>query len=138
MKAKGSSRKPHSNRREELMKLTLITLCAWTLGATLFALPGRSAEAQQADLSAKITAAKTAADHQAIAAEFEQEAKDLDAKAALHAEMAGHYDMDQYGHSQKPSLKKHCEDLAKSLKASAELARELAQAHHKLAQEAGK
>ena len=97
-----------------------------------------SRAAAQPDLPAKIAAAKTAADHDAIAAEFEQEAKDLDAKAALHADMAKHYGMDQYGHQKKPSLKKHCEDLTASLKKSAEQAREMAKLHHELAQKAGK
>jgi hypothetical protein len=40
--------------------------------------------AAQTDLGDKIAAAKTAADHQAIAAQFEQEAKDLEAKATWH------------------------------------------------------
>ncbi len=92
----------------------------------------------QTDLPAKIAAAKTAADHEAIAAEFEQEAKDLDAKAALHADMAKHYAMDQYAHQRKPSLQKHCENLSASLKKAAEQAAEMAKVHHELAQKAGK
>lgn len=119
------------------MKLTLITLCAWTLGATLLTLSASSLEAQ-VDLSAKIAAAKSAADQEAIAADLEQEAKDLEAKAALHAEMAEHYDMEQYAHQRKSTLKKHCEDLSKSLKRAADLSREMAKVHHELAREARK
>ena len=119
------------------MKRTLTTLFALTFGATLLVLPASRGEAQP-DLSAKIAAAKTASDHEAIAAEFEQEAKDLDAKAALHADMAKHYGMDQYAHTKKPGWKKHCEDLSASLKKAAEQAREMAKLHHELAQKAGK
>lgn len=92
----------------------------------------------QTDLPAKVAAAKTAADHDAIAAEFEQEAKDLDAKAALHADMAKHYGMDQYAHQRKPNLKKHCENLTASLKKAADQARQMAKLHRELAQKVGK
>lgn len=119
------------------MKRTLTTLFALTFGAALLVMPASRGEAQ-ADLSAKIAAAKTPADHEAIAAEFEQEAKDLAAKAALHADMAKHYGMQQYAHQRKPSLKKHCEDLSASLKKAADQATELAKLHHELAQKAGK
>ncbi len=107
------------------------------IGCVLLVPPGSRAAAQT-DLSAKIASAKTAADHEAIAAEYEQEAKDLDEKAALHADMAKHYGMDQYAHQRKPSLKKHCEDLSASLKKSAEQAREMAKLHRQMAQQAGK
>ncbi len=104
---------------------------------TLLPIPA-SRVAAQTDLSVKIAAAKTAADHEAIATEFEREAKDLDARAALHSGMAKHYDMDQYAHSNKPRLKKHCEDLSASLKKAAAQARELAKLHHELALKLGK
>jgi hypothetical protein len=119
------------------MKRTLTTLFALTFGAALLVLPASRGDAQ-ADLSAKIAAAKTAADHEAITADFEQEAKDLEAKATLHADMAKHYGMEQYAHQRKPSLKKHCENLSASLKKAAEEASEMAKLHHQLAQKAGK
>ena len=119
------------------MRRTLTILFALTFGAALLVLPASRGEAQ-ADLSAKIAAAKTAADHEAIAAEFEQEAKDLEAKAALHADMAKHYGMEQYAHQRKPSLRKHCEDLSASLKKAAQQAAEMAKLHRELARKAGK
>jgi hypothetical protein len=119
------------------MKRVLIILLMLTAGAVLLSLPARRAGAQ-ADLGAKIAAAKTAADHEAIAAEFEQEGKDLEAKAALHADMAKHYGMEQYAHQRKPSLKKHCDDLSASLKKAAGQAKEMAKLHHELAKKAGK
>ncbi len=119
------------------MKRTLTILLVLMFGAAVPTLVGRRVEAQ-ADLSTKIATAKTAADHEAIAAEYEQEAKDLEAKATLHAEMAKHYGMDQYAHQRKPSLKKHCEDLSANLNKAAGQAREMAKLHHELAQKAGK
>ena len=92
----------------------------------------------QGDLSAKIAAAKTAADHEAIAAELEQEAKDLETEAVLHADMAKHYAMDQYAHTPKLDLQKHCEDLSADLKKAAAQANEMAKLHRQLAQRAGK
>jgi hypothetical protein len=121
----------------EAMKRTLTILFALTFGTALLVLPASRGEAQ-ADLSAKIAVAKTAADHEAIAAGFEQEATDLEAKAALHADMAKHYGMEQYAHQRKPSLKKHCEDLSASLKKAADQAREMAKLHHELALTTGK
>lgn len=119
------------------MMKRMLVISLLMIAGTYVAGPARRADAQ-ADLPAKIAAAKTAADHDAIAAEFEQEAKDLDAKAALHADMAKHYGMDQYAHQKKPSLKNHCENLSASLKKAAEQAREMAKLHHDLAQKAGK
>lgn len=43
------------------------------------------------DLSAKIAAAKTAADHEALAAEFDKEAQEAEAEAAAHDKMAASY-----------------------------------------------
>lgn len=122
------------------MKRTLPILFVVMLGVallTVLTIPA-SRVAAQTDLSTKIAAAKTAADHEAIAAEFEQEAKDLEARAALHAAMAKHYDMDQYAHTNKPRLKKHCQDLSASLRKAAEQAREMAKLHHEIGQRLGK
>lgn len=119
------------------MKRTPIILCMLTFGVALFVLSTGRADAQ-ADLGAKVAAAKTAADHEAIAAEFEQEAKELEAKATLHADMAKHYAMEQYAHTTKPNLKEHCENLSAGLKKAAEQTREMARLHHELAQKAGK
>jgi hypothetical protein len=119
------------------MQRTLMILLVLSFGTALVVLPA-SRVVGQADLPAKVAAAKTAADHEAIAAELDKEAKDLEAKAALHADMAKHYAMNQYAHTTKPSLKKHCEDLSASLKKAAEGAKEMAKLHRELAQKAPK
>jgi hypothetical protein len=119
------------------MERIVSALLVMGFGAALLALPASRVVAQ-AELPAKVAAAKTAADHEAIAAEFEKEAKDLEAKAALHADMAKHYAMNQHAHTRKPNLRKHCENLSATLKKAAEQATEMAKLHHELAQKAGK
>ena len=119
------------------MQRTLMILLILSFGAALVALPAGRVVAQ-ADLPAKVAAAKTAADHEAIAAEFEQEAKDLEAKAAFHADLAKQYAMNQSAHTAKPRLEKHCAELSASLKKAAEQAREMAKLHRELAQKAAK
>jgi len=111
----------------------LILMCA----AALLALPPDGVGAEKG-LIAKIVAAKSAADQEEIAAELEQEARDLEAKAALHAEMAKHYDTEQYAQERKPSLRTHCEELSASLRKAAELSREMAKVHRELARNVGK
>ncbi len=46
--------------------------------------------------------------------------------------------IEQYAHTTKPSLKKHCESLSGDRKKAAEQAREMAKLHHALAQKVGK
>ena len=116
------------------MKRRLV-VCILVLATALLAQPASRADAE-ADLIAKVAAAKTAADHEAIAAEFEQEAKDLEGKAAFHADLAKHYAMNQSAHTIKPRLEKHCENLSASLKKAAEQAKEMAKLHHELAKKA--
>jgi hypothetical protein len=119
------------------MKRTAISCLVLGFSVALVALPARRVVAQ-VGLAAKVAAAKTAADHEAIAAELEQEAKDLETEAVLHADMAKHYAMDQYAHTPKLDLQKHCEDLSAALKKAAEQAKEMAKLHRELAQRAGK
>ena len=86
--------------------------------------------------AAQISAAKTAADHEAIAKAYDEEAADLASKAEMHQTMA-----DAYKFGGKPYLTgqpKHCVRLVKELKAAAAETRALASDHHKLAKEAGK
>jgi hypothetical protein len=125
-----------SREKEEAMKRTLVVFILM-LATALLAQPASRADAE-ADLTAKVVAAKTAADHEAIAAEFEQEAKDLEGRAAFHADLAKHYAMNRSGHTEKPRLEKHCEDLSASLKKAAEQAKEMAKLHRELARKAAK
>ena len=85
---------------------------------------------------AQIIAAKSAADHEAIAKAYEDEAASLDSKAETHAEMGKTYRV-----GVKPAYigqAKHCAALTKDFKAAAAETRALAVEHHKMAKDAVK
>ena len=109
------------------------------LGASVLALVMSSGAwaGSGADVTpAQISAAKTAADHEAIATAYEAEAVALDKKSEMHQQMA-----DTYKLGNKPVFigpTKHCAALAKEFKAAAAENRALAAEHHQLAQSAAK
>ena len=89
---------------------------------------GGPAVAADDDLSAKISAAKTAADHEALADDFSARAAEAEAKAAAHDRMAkayqgggkiGQYHADQHC----AALAKRYREEAKGLKALADAER---------------
>jgi hypothetical protein len=85
---------------------------------------------------AKIEAAKTAADHEAIAKAYEAEAASLEKTAEMHKNLSQTYG--QAGLKQTQAAQaKHCENVAASLKTAAQEERALAAEHHKMAKEAG-
>ena len=79
----------------------------------------------------------TAADHLAEAAKYEQEARDLDAKAAEHKGMGQLYRTQRSAGSKQgaasQSLVSHCDRLVKSYTQAAAEARALAKAHRDMA-----
>ena len=84
---------------------------------------------------AQIEAAKTPADHEAIAKAYEAEAAAADAKAAAHEAMARTY---QAGGSPKGShvaMAGHCEKLITQYRGVAEENRQLAAAHRQMAKD---
>ena len=83
---------------------------------------------------AQIAAAKTAADHEALAKAYEDEASELDRKVELHKSMGTTY---KAGKSASV-VGNHCVRIATDFKAAAQEYRALAAEHHKLAQKAGK
>ena len=85
---------------------------------------------------AQIAAAKTAADHEAIAKAYEDEATEFDHNAEMHERRT-----EIYKGAGKPAFAgqaKHCDALTNDLKAAANESRALATGHHKLAKAAGK
>jgi hypothetical protein len=70
-----------------MMKLVTLGLAVLLAFSAAPVFPAFAAE----DLSAKISAAKTAADHEALAAEFDKAAKEAEATAAAHDKMAASY-----------------------------------------------
>jgi hypothetical protein len=89
------------------------------------------APAEAADIQEQIAAAKTPADHEAIATWYEDQAKEAEQKAAEHTKMAQAYKTGSFGH--KTHFHEHCEVLAKNYTAEAKEYRALAAAHREKA-----
>lgn len=78
------------------------------------------------DLSAQISAAKTAADHEAIAAAYDKQAQEAEANAAAHDKMAASYKtLGKAGVIHET----HCGTIAKRERESAKDLKALADAH---------
>lgn len=109
--------------------IAAITLAA----ASLFALDVSAAAPPAGSLDpVTVTAAKTKADHEAIAAAYEAEAVLAEQKAQMHEEMGKTYR--DFG--TKPpwgGMASHCAQLRLQYSGAAKLNRELAAEHHKLA-----
>ena len=85
---------------------------------------------------AKIEAAKTSADHQAIASAYEAEAAALEKKAEMHKNLSQTYGQPG-GKPWQAAQAKHCDSVAASLTTAAQEDRALAAEHRKMAKEAG-
>jgi hypothetical protein len=111
--------------------LPAVTLAA----AALFAFDASAATPPAGSLDpVTVTAAKTKADHEAVAAAYEAEAVAAEQKAQMHVEMAAKYR--DFG--TKPpwsAMSSHCAQLKKQYLMTAKLNRELADEHHKIAAE---
>lgn len=84
----------------------------------------------------KVANARTAADHEAVAGWFEQEAARFDAQAALHEKLARTY---RTGGAPKgarrDTMARHCDRLVKEYKDAARTNREMAAMHRQMAKE---
>jgi hypothetical protein len=85
-----------------------------------------------------ITAAKTPADHEAIAKAYEAEAASLEKMAAMHKNLGETYSSQAGGKAWHAAQAKHCASVASDLAAAAKAERALAAEHHKMATTAGK
>lgn len=94
--------------------------------------------AQPVVTAAQIGAAKTPADHEAIAAAFDQEAVRLEALAKDHEKMAQTYrSMSSKKGMASASMHAHCANLAKRYQEAALENRELAKEHRAMKDKAG-
>jgi hypothetical protein len=90
---------------------------------------------QESSEAQKIESAKTKADHEALAAFYEQEAKSLQAKAEEHKEMGKAYS--KFGHlKEKQHLVTHCDRLVEKYNGAANESLALAKLHRELAAKA--
>jgi hypothetical protein len=114
----------------------VLAIAALSLGILL--LPGASplTAEEHMDMEKMISAAKTAADHEAIAAQYEREAAAARAEAAEHRKMAESYKKVGGAGIGKLHLDAHCEKLAKSYDEVAQQDEELAKAHREMAKSA--
>ncbi len=112
------------------------------LGAALvallasFSLPTISAFAKhEMGMPEMITAAKTPAEHEKLAAHYEREAKAARAKAEEHKKMADAYRKAGGPLIEKLHFDQHCDALVKSYTATADEFEALAKAEHEAAKE---
>ncbi len=118
------------DRKKILLPVALLVAAALALpAARAFAQKGREIEQAIAD-------AKTAADHESIAAFYEGEAKSAEKKADSHDRMAANYKKAGGGVIEKLHLDQHCADIAKRFREVAKDARDLAAAHRQMAKDA--
>jgi hypothetical protein len=126
-----------SDRRAIMLKNALWFMVTLALGTGVLALnlaPGEQAFAagDTARSVEMISNAKTKADHEALAASYEEEAKTLAAKAEEHRDMAKAYS--KFGHmTEKHNFVKHCEALAEKYSNAAKEDPALAKLHRGLA-----
>jgi hypothetical protein len=114
------------------MKRSLIVTSIAALGLSFAAF---SAIADIPD-PATIAAAKTPADHEAIAKAYESEAASLEKMASMHKSLGATY-AQPGGKPWQAGQAKHCDSVASDLAKAAKEERALAAEHHKLATTAG-
>lgn len=85
--------------------------------------------------AAQIAAAKTPADHEAIAKSYDAEAAAADAKAAAHESMAKTYRLGGSPKGSHTAMAAHCEKLVNQYRSVAEENRQLAATHRQMAKE---
>ena len=114
------------------MRMRIVVAAA--IAAALAVPSMQAAAAECSGMDAKISAAKTAADHEAIAACYDDLAKDAQTKADEHKKMAKAYSMSGIGNqATKTHFHQHCEALIRSYEAEAKEYDALAKVHHQMA-----
>lgn len=110
---------------------TLLVLAAGVFTPSRMLLAG-----EEADLGKMISSAKTAADHEAIAAEYERAAAAAKAESEKHKEMGTAYEKFGGALIGKQHVDMHCESLAKLYAKVAKENDALAKSHLEMAKEA--
>ena len=105
-----------------------------TLAVAAFLAAGIGPAFATEDMSAKIAAAKTAADHEALADAFTKQAEEAEANAAAHDKMADSYK--GLGKTGQFHAERHCAGIAASYRAQAKELKALAAAERAAAKSA--
>jgi hypothetical protein len=115
--------------------LVWVVVLALTAGLVMPAY--RATAAQDVDIDTMIATAKTAADHQAIADYYKQEAKEAQEQADKHKKMAQEYGMGSIGRqATKTHFHEHCEALVRDYESAAKEYNDLAKMHEEMAKAA--
>lgn len=109
----------------------LSTLLSLLVFAAVWALPGGALAAE--DITAMIANAKTAADHEAIAAYYDKEAAGAKENAELHSKMLKVIKTQGGPGVAKWHMDTHCADLVKGYESAAKRYTEMAHAHREMA-----
>jgi hypothetical protein len=91
------------------------------------------------DMSAAVQSAKTKADHEALAEHYEQSAKDAEAKVKEHKQILADFKKDPHDYPKTylgGNFESHCIRLIHSYEQVAEVNREMAKMHRRMADEA--
>jgi hypothetical protein len=131
--------RPWNLKCEDRMKhyQTKTKLVVIALGAVLSLAGTRILAAEDFDLDKAIATAKTPADHEAIAAYFDKEAAEAQAKADNHAKMEDAYKKLGTALVEKQHLDQHCDRLSAAYAQAAKENRALAKAHRDMAKKSG-
>jgi hypothetical protein len=119
-----------------ILKLAPAALLAIVVAAGMLAPASTISAGEDADLDKMISSAKTAADHEAIAAEYQRRAAAAKADSAKHAEMAAAYKKAGGALVEKQHIDKHCDILVDLYKKVAKEFETLAKDHEAMAKEA--
>ncbi len=114
----------------------VLAIAVLFLGVALLAPSNRLTAEEHMDMEKMISTAKTAADHEAIAAQYDREAAAARAEAAGHRRMAESYKKVGGAVIAKLHLDAHCEKLAKSYDEAAMEYDALAKAEREMAKTA--
>jgi hypothetical protein len=121
------------------MRRVTILLAAGLILLAAISLPTFRAAAQQAvvtdgNLDESLASAKTPADYEAIAAYYDKEAADNEARAKLHH--AVHHNYEKFKWKTSTDMGPHCDDLAKYYQRAANQDKDLAAGQRKMAKKA--
>jgi hypothetical protein len=93
---------------------------------------GANAAEGQQTLDEMVSSASSAADHNAVAAAYDDEANELETKAATHEKLASVYKA-RGSTKGGADMGSHCDRIAQDLRQSAKLNREIAEHHRAMA-----
>jgi hypothetical protein len=121
------------SKMRKVLKLAPAALLAIVVAAGMLAPASTISAGEEADLDKMISSAKTAADHEAIATEYEHQAAAAKAEAAKHVEMGVAYKKQGGALIGKLHFDTHCDNIVDLYKKIAKEDEALAKGHEEMA-----